>query len=168
MPWSVVALLLVVTFVLQTAVVSLMGLHYADLFLSLALLCGLVMPIYDGRIAAWAIGLVQGLGSQDALGIHALLLGLAAILLTNLRAAVNLSLWWARWLIAFVAAWPVQILYLAYQRFAEGQTVGWIEIVFGSAFSALIAGLFAALVTALPILVTTRRVSEGRRSARRS
>ena len=106
MVWSGFAIALLLAYLLQTGVVALLGVPFVDAFLVLALLCGLVAPTHDARIAAWIAGLVQDLGSADALGIHAFTLGLTGLLLTRLRGVGNVGVWWVRGLAAFLAAWP--------------------------------------------------------------
>lgn len=172
MPWGVFGVLLALVLLLQTSVLSVLGLRTIDLFLIYALVCGLVLPPYDARLAGWIIGFVQGLASAGMVMIHPVALGLTGLLSTVLRAGVNLDLWWVRLLVAFLSAWPGQLLVRIYWRFWDanaGDVLAprepWWSILFGSAWVALAAGLIAAGLTALPALVTHR--SRALRGARR-
>lgn len=158
MSWGLFALTLLVVYVLQTAVVGLFGLPWVDLFLVLALAYGLTVPLHDARIGAWIIGFVQDLGAADALGIHAFALGLTGLLVTALRAMVNVNLWWVRLLVAFPAAWAGAALYRLHLHFwANAPFESWWVLLASSAWTAFVAALAAVIVTAYPRIVTGRR-----------
>jgi cell shape-determining protein MreD len=129
-----------------------------DLFLALALAYGLTAPVHDARIGAWIIGFVQDLGAADALGIHAFALGLTGLLLTSLRAMVNLDLWWVRLLVAIPAAWAGAALYLLHLHlWSNAPFASWWTLLASSAWTAFVAALAAAIVTAYPQMITGRR-----------
>jgi len=158
MAWGLFALTLLVVYVLQTAVVGLFDLPWVDLFLVLALAYGLTVPLHDARIGAWIIGFVQDLGAADALGIHAFALGLTGLLVTALRAMVNLNLWWVRLLVAFLAAWAGVMLYRLHLHFwANAPFESWWALLASSAWTAFVAALAAAIITAYPRIITGRR-----------
>jgi rod shape-determining protein MreD len=106
MPWGLFSVALLVVYLLQTAVLPHVAPPWCDLFVAFALLCGLGGPTTDARLAAWIIGLVQDAGGTGPLGIHALGLGLAVVVVTRLRELLNRELWWVRWLLGFLGAWP--------------------------------------------------------------
>ncbi|MGE0481018.1 MAG: rod shape-determining protein MreD [Phycisphaerae bacterium] len=158
MPWGAFTLVLVVVYVLQTAAVRLLELPAVDLLLAFALFCGLAAGTHDARLAGWIVGFAQDLGSGGPLGPHAVALGLACWILTALRAAVNLHLWWARLAGAFVAALAAQTLLLIHERWWQGLNDG---SAFGAVLTlvaySLIAALVAAGLTQLPIFLAWDR-----------
>jgi cell shape-determining protein MreD len=158
MAWGGFAIALLLAYLLQTGVAALLNIPFFDAFLVLALLCGLLAPTHDGRIAAWIVGLVQDLGSADALGIHAFTLGLTGLLLTHLREIGNISVWWVRGLAAFLAAWPGQLIYLLHLHYwaGHGSASLW-GLVAGAALTSLVAAALAMLINALPWMLRRRR-----------
>lgn len=150
MIWGPFVVALLAVFILQTTVLRFFAPASLDLLLTLALVCGLALPALDARLAGWFTGLALDLGSADPLGLHALLLGAAAFALTHLRELVNSEVWWVRWIIAVVVAWPAQFFAGAYLKWALGAPFGFGALVGHSFLSALLAGLIAALVVALP------------------
>lgn len=167
MSWSGFWIALLVTFVVQTAVVWTLDWRAFDAFLILTLLVGTFAPTHDARLAAWTAGLLQDLGSADVLGVHAFTLGLTALLLTLLREFVNLNLWWARLIAAFVAAWPGQVAYLTYLDYwstSPTYTLGY--VLRESAWTACVAAVVVAGLSALPWFVTRRRRGWSTRAAR--
>lgn len=162
MPWGVLAGAVLLVYLLQTAVVGLLGWSWLDLFLMLTLLVALLAPLHDARIAGWLIGFAQDLGSTDAVGIHAFTLGLACLLLTSIRGILNLRVWWSRLLVVFLCAWPAPFLYALHLRFWAGaDTVGASDIILGSAAHALLAAAIATVLTAWPTLRFRRRRAGG-------
>lgn len=150
MRWLPFAIALLAVLLLQTTVVPFLPLPGLDLLLTLALVCGLVAPAPEARLAGWITGFAKDLDTLGPVGLHALALGLAALLLTRLRELVNLHLWWVRGFIAFVVAVPAELLVLLHQRFLQGLALGPAQIVFGALGHALLAALLAMLVTGLP------------------
>ncbi len=150
MPWSLYAVGLVAAFLLQTAVLPLLHLGAVDLLLTLALVCGLAAPVPDARLAGWGAGFVKDLDTDGPLGLHAVLCGLAVLLLTVVRAQLNLHLWWVRWLLAAAVAWPVELAARLHQHFTLGTSATAGGLVFGSLLTAVVAGLLATLLLALP------------------
>lgn len=161
MRWGWFALALLVTFVVQTAVLPFAHLEFLDLLLVLALVFGLAAPVADARLAGWVVGAAQDLGTDGPMGLHAFALGLAVLALTYLREWVNQYLWWARWLAMFVVAYPAEVLIHLHQRFLQGARLTWLGLVLDPLFTAAVAALVALVVLALPGLF-------GRRARRRS
>jgi cell shape-determining protein MreD len=158
MVWSGFAIALLLAYLFQTGVVALLGAPYVDAFLVLALLCGLLAPTHDARIAGWIAGLAQDLGSADALGIHAFTLGLTALLLTHLREVGNVGVWWVRGPVAFLAAWPGQLIYLLHLHYWAGQgSASLWQLVGNAALTALVAAALAMVINALPWMLRRRR-----------
>lgn len=158
MPWGAFTLALVVVYVLQTAAVRLLDLPAVDLLLAFALFCGLAAGTHDARLAGWLVGFAQDLGSGGPLGPHAVALGVTCWILTALRAAVNLHLWWARLLGAFFAALAGQLLLLVHERWWQGLNEGsvWTAALMLFAYS-FVAALLAAGLTQLPIFLAWDR-----------
>ncbi|MFQ5805204.1 MAG: hypothetical protein ACE5I3_02000 [Phycisphaerae bacterium] len=158
MAWGGFAIALLLAYLLQTGVVALLGVRFFDAFLVLALLCGLLAPTHDGRVAAWIVGLAQDLGGADALGIHAFTLGLSGLLLTRLREVGNVSIWWVRGLAAFLAAWPGQVIYLLHLHYWAGPgSVSFWNLVGTATLTSLLAAVLAMLINALPWVMRRRR-----------
>jgi|GEM_PF-1171602 len=159
MRWGAFALALLVTLLLQNAVLWPLGASWVDLFLVLALLLGLAARTHDACIAGWLTGIVQDLSSAGMLGIHAFALGIAALLLTRLRERVNLSVWWVRLLVTFAAALAAQLIYHVHLVFWEMHpgAVSWWAIVGLSVRSAAIASWLAVSITMLPWLILYNR-----------
>ncbi len=163
MTWGGFSLLLVAVYAVQTGVLALVPLPGFDAFLVLAIVCALRMPRHDARLAGWIIGLVQDLASSDALGIHALTLGLTAVALTWFRERANTELWWVRIATAFLAAILPQYLYLIHLHYWSGRgQASPVELLAQAALTAILAAVAAAAILALPRLSWRRR----RRSAR--
>ncbi|TWT42373.1 hypothetical protein RAS1_35040 [Phycisphaerae bacterium RAS1] len=160
MTWPLFGILLFVTLVVQTTLVPRVSGPFlpVDLFLALGLLCGLSMPLHDARLAAWITGFMQGCESIGAIGIHALSIGLAGLLITKFRETINAQVWWGRALAGFLAALPAQLLLLTYRRVWQSAAIGSAgRIVAMAAAGALIAALLAALAAGLPGLRRRRR-----------
>lgn len=158
MAWGGFAIALLLTYLVQTGVTALLPVPGVDLFLVLALLCGLLAPTHDARIAAWVVGFAQDLGSVDALGIHAFTLGLSAWLLTYLREIINVRAWWVRALAALLAAWPGQLTYLLHVHYWAGSgdaSLG--GLLAAATLTAAVAAALAMLINALPGVVRRRR-----------
>lgn len=153
MPWGALSILVVITLVLQTSVVRLLGVESVDLFLALAIFLGLTAAMYDARLAAWGVGFVQDLASGGPIGLHALALGGAVWLLTMLRGVVNLQLWWARWFVGVLAALPAQIFLAAYMHYALGARLSPFWTVLSVLITSLLAALLATLLTQLPLFL---------------
>lgn len=159
MPWVAFALALLVALLLQTAVLPFLPLVSGlDLMLTLALICGLVAPVHDARLACWVVGFVYGLASIGTLGVHALAYGCAGVVLTRLRTEINVYVWWGRAILAFLGAWPAELMIRLHMRFWQlALPDPWWSMVGGATFSALLASLLAAALTALPGLLSARR-----------
>ncbi len=152
MPWVVFALALLGALLLQTAVLPLLPqLLAVDLLLTLALVCGLVAPLHQARLAAWIVGFVYGLASIGTLGVHALAYGCAGVLLTRLRSEINVYVWWGRAILAFLGAWPAELMIRLHLRFWQlALPDPWWRMVGGATLAALLASLLAAALTGLP------------------
>ncbi len=147
MPWGMFGIGLFVVFLLQATIVRGLGAPYLDLYLAYALFLGLVLPAVDARLAALLVGLAQDLGGADPLGLHAFMLGLAAVILTRLRPLVNLSVWWVRLGVCTLAALPPLLLEFLHARWWRGAPAptwtGFLGIALATAL--LAGGLVAAL-----------------------
>lgn len=152
MPWVVFALALLVALLLQTAVLPLLPQAVTlDLLLTLALVCGLVAPVHEARLAGWIVGFVYGLASIGTLGVHALAYGCAAVVLTRLRSEINVYIWWGRAILAFLGAWPAELMIRLHMRFWQlALPDPWWRIVGGATLTALLVSLLAAALTGLP------------------
>lgn len=160
MAWGAFAIALLLAYLLQKGVAAVLGVPLFDPFLVLALLCGLLAPKYDARIAGWIVGFCQDLGSADALGIHAFTLGLSGLLLTYLREVVNVHAWWVRGLALFLAAWPGQIIYLLHLHYWAGHAAGsFSDLIVAATLTCLVAAALALLINGLPWVVHHRRRS---------
>lgn len=159
MPWGFFTLALLLTFLVQTAVLPFFGGHYIDLLLMLALVCGLAAPTQEARLAGWITGFAQDVGTagDSPVGLHAFALGLAVLAITHLRELVNQRLWWVRWLIGLIVAWPAQLLIQIHLRFLQGAHLSWSRMLWDSLLTALIAALLAGLVLELPAAFGRRR-----------
>ena len=158
MAWGGFAVALLLAYLVQTGVAAVLNVPHFDAFLLVAVLCGLLAPTHDARIAAWITGLVYDLGSADVLGIHAFTLGLTGLLLTWLREMGNVGVWWVRGLAAFLAAWPGQLIYLLHLHYWAGNAAAslW-GLVVTATLSSLVAAILATLISALPRLIHRRR-----------
>lgn len=157
MPWGLFTLVLILAYVLQTTAVPTWALPVVDLLLALALVCGLAGSPPDARLAGWVTGLAQDIGSSGPLGLHALALGLAVMALGRLREMVNRELWWVRALIAFVVAWPAQLLIFLHARFMQDAALSWPALLSQSLLTAVVAALLAALLVGAPGLWRRRQ-----------
>ena len=155
MRWTLFVILLVLVYLAQTALLPQFGIRWLDLFLVTALVCGLVAPTPDARLAAWIVGFVQDLATDGPLGLHALALGLAVLALTFVREQVNLQLWWVRWLMAFIVAYPAEILVRLVagtgHGFVASQVLGW------PLTTAFVGSFLASFLLALPSAFRPRR-----------
>ncbi len=151
MHWGRFWLALVAIALIQTVAIRLVPSSPFDAFLLLALLVSLTGPPADVRLAAWATGLVQDLASADPVGLHALALGLTALILTQLRELVNLSSLWVRALACALAALPGQLLCGGYVYFVAPAAIMTLTQVTGGALAACgLAGIAAAAIVSLP------------------
>ena len=163
MPWGLVSIALLLVYVLQTALLQHIAPAWLDLFLALALTCGLMAPTTEARLAGWIAGLAQDIGTDGPLGLYALAGGLAALILTGLRELVNREVWWVRWLAAFAAGLPAQLLVQLHDRYLQGALVTWGQMVGHALETALVAALLAALAPgAIRLLRRRRRYSVSR------
>ncbi len=159
MAWGGFAIALVLAYLVQVGVAAPLDVSpHFDAFLLVAVLCGLLAPTHDARIAAWITGLAQDLGSADALGIHAFTLGLTGLLLTWLREVGNVGVWWVRGLAVFLAAWFGQLIYLLHLHYWAGNAVAslW-SLVVSATLTALVTAVLATAINAVPRLLQRRR-----------
>jgi cell shape-determining protein MreD len=158
MAWGGFAVALILAYLVQTGLAAVVNLAWFDAFLLVALLCGLLAPVHDARIAAWITGLVYDLGSADVLGIHACTLGLTALLLTRLREVGNIGVWWVRLLAGFLAAWPGQLVYLLHLHYWAGHGAASLGgLIAHAALTGLVAAVIATALSFLPRLFQRRR-----------
>ncbi len=166
MSWALLGIALLVTYVLQTAVVNvldprLLGQPPVDLFLALALVYGLRAPRDDARIAGFLVGLAQDFSGVGPLGIHAFALGLTALLLTSNRDVFRINIWLVRLILAFIMALPAQFVLAAHVRLWLGSAEPAASLLLGGLLTAFAAALLAATATALPWLSAARTASRG-------
>jgi hypothetical protein len=103
--------------------------------------------------------------------VHAFALGLAGVIVTGLRSALNIFSWWGRLLVSFLAGWPAVLFTKLHARYWEGRGDDSLWVLPGQAAGvALTAAILATLITSLPSLgkrraerFTWRRASETRR-----
>lgn len=159
MPWAVFGIALLGVLLLQTTLLAALGLNDdLDLFLVLTILCGLLAPTLDARIAGWLIGLCQDLSSGAGLGPRALALGLTAWLITLLRDWIPVRPLLTRLIVAFVAALPGQMLALAHSFWWRGHgTATFGRLLVLALLSSLLAAVLAVALTCLPWLAQRRR-----------
>jgi rod shape-determining protein MreD len=157
MPWGLFSLALLLAYVLQTAVLQHFASAWLDLPLTLALVCGLMAPTAEARLAGWITGLAQDIGTDSPLGLHAFAAGLAVFALTALRELVNREVWWVRWLAALAVALPAQFLVQLHDRYVQGAAVTWGQMAGHALETALVAALLAALAPGLLRLLKRRR-----------
>lgn len=154
MPWGAFWIVLLVTFVLQSALIRVLGLESLDLLLAFALFCGLTGTLHDARLAGWLIGLAQDMGSGGPVGVHAVGLGLSGLLLTSLRQFANMQVWWARLIVALLAALPGQFFVALHERYWQQAIAGsWWSMLTSVVFISTLAALVAGLLTQLPLFL---------------
>jgi cell shape-determining protein MreD len=156
MIWGAFAIGLLVIYLVQTALQPLLP-AWLDLFVAYALFCGLLAPLYEARLFGWITGLLRDVNTQGPIGVHALALGLAGLLLTHLRELANAEVWWVRWLIGFVAALPGLLGQRLYFWFDPAVHVSLLALLWETIVTAFVASLLAALATTLPALLYRRR-----------
>ncbi len=157
MRWAYFIIALLLVLVLQTGVVAFLGRDWLDLLLALALFYGLTAPAPDARLAGLCTGLAQDVRTGGPMGVHALALGLAGLLLTYFREQVNRHVWWARWVIASIAGLAAQFVVLLHQSYVQHLGYSWGYILLSAALTALVSGLLAALAAGVPHAVRRRR-----------
>ncbi|MBP7744579.1 MAG: rod shape-determining protein MreD [Phycisphaerae bacterium] len=157
MSWRLFIVALLVTYVVQTAILKHFAPEWLNLLLVLALVVGLSAPAIDARLAAWIVGFAVDAGTDGPLGLNALALGLAVLGLTYLREMVNRELWWVRWLAAFLVAMPAQLFVRLYEHYADDTALGWLQLIGQALATSLVAALLAALILHLPALLGRRR-----------
>jgi cell shape-determining protein MreD len=134
-----------------------LGFRVFNLYLVLAILCGLHAATPDARLGAWAAGLTQDALSLSPMGLHALVLGLTGLLLTWLRDTGFAWVGGLRTLAALLAALPGQILYFSWLHFApENGTHSVLRVIGDSLLECTLAALLAAVITHLPWFVPKR------------
>jgi len=157
MRWGPFILILLMAYLLQTALLSHAAPKCVDLLWAVALVCGLTAPAADARLAGWLTGFLQDVGTTGPLGLHALALGLAIMVLTHLRDAVNRELWWVRWLTAALVTLPAQLLIQVHFHYWQGAWGTWWTMLSQSLSTAVVTGLLAALIVGAPRLLHRRR-----------
>jgi hypothetical protein len=152
---------LLVVFLLQKSLVWTLGwdLRSVDLFLALALICGLSAPAADARLAAWVCGLARDLaGAPAELGLHSLTLGLTGLILVWMRDSGGGAVWWTRLVCCVLAAWAGRFVYslLAAMVAGTGSATAWTHIA-ESFWIAPVSSVLALLGMTLPSLFFGRR-----------
>ncbi len=157
MLWALYVLALVLAYLAHTTVPPTWMPEWLDLLLVIALVCGLTAPAAEARLAGWITGLAQDIGTVGPLGLHAFTLGLAALLLTLMRDAVNRTLWWVRSLLAFVAAVPAQVIIVIHYRYYQFVESSWWSLLSSALLTAIAAAVIAATITGLPSMMGRKR-----------
>lgn len=159
MPWAIFAVALLSALLLQTTLLPALGLHDdVDLPLVVAMLCGLLAPTPDARIAGWIAGACQDLSGGAGLGPHAVALGLTVWLLTLLREWAPVRPLMTRTVAVFVASLPGQLLALTHLYWWRGSGDASFWHLFGIAlWIVLWSSIVAILITSLPWLAHRRR-----------
>lgn len=160
MPWNAYVLVLAIAFLLQTAVVRLLGFESIDLLFALALFGALTAPLHDARLAAFWAGMAEDLGSGGLggaggpIGAGAFAFGVSGLIVTWLREIANVQIWWVRLVVAFLGALPGQILLAIYGRVWLELHPGsiWLTIVYVLVLS-FVSALMAAGLTSLPLFL---------------
>lgn len=160
MRWGAFSLLLAAVAVLQTTALGVLHdtfLGSVDLFLVLALLYGLCAPARGAPLAAWLIGLAQDLLSLDALGVHALALSLAVLLLVRLREWTFIEVWWVQIVLGSLGGLVAGLLAALFSAVNLALWSGSAPPVIGAvgpaAVRALVAAILAATIIAAPSLL---------------
>ena len=153
MRWGYFAIALVGVMLAQTALAP----DWVDLFAALAFVIALTAAAPEACLAAWMTGFVQDLASTGRLGIHAVLLGVAAWVLVRVRELVNREIGWVRWLVICVVALPLQYFFVLYQRVWEAAHFTWRSAVVYPLGVAACSALVAALALAVPTFYARRR-----------
>lgn len=158
MRWPRFFIVLLLVYLAQTALLPHLAPPWLDLLLVMALVYGLAAAAPDARLAGWLVGFAKDLDTDAPLGLHALMLGLCVLALTFLREMVNLQLWWVRWIVAFLVAFPAELLVRGYLWFGGGaENLSLMQILAWSLTTALVASFLATLVLALPAALRRRR-----------
>jgi rod shape-determining protein MreD len=155
--WWRFALAVLAVFVVQTTALPQFASPAVDLMLMLALWYAWTAPLPDARLTACLTGLVQDVGTQGPLGLHAVACGLTAWLLTRWREHVNRDVWWVRWIVGSAAVLPTRLLVAVQQRYWQGLTGSWPRLLLDVFLTSVIAGLLAALAVGVPTLLRRRR-----------
>ena len=151
MRWGSFALVLAATYLLQVAVLFVLGWSWLDPFLILALVCALMAPTHEARLAGWITGLVQDLGSIDPLGLHAFTLGLAVWIVTKLREELNVHVIWPRLLVLLFGSFPALLVYWLHRAFwSGGGETSWWSMISQSFTTAAGASVIVLLITIAP------------------
>ncbi len=157
MNWTRFGLALLAVYVAQTVVVPLLPLGALDLFTVLVLLCGMLAPVQEARLASWITGLAQDIGSVDPLGIHAFCQGLTGWVLTRLRDLFNVDIWWPRGVGAFLAAFVGQFAYHLFRAvWMKDGGLGWLAMFAHAGLTALLASAVMVALTSTPRLSVRR------------
>ena len=159
MPWGGLALAIVLAYVVQASLAWLFGPTSFDPFLLLTLCVALFRTNHDARMSGWVIGLAQDLGSADPLDVHAFVLGLTAVFVTQLRQVLNANLWWSRGAILLAAAFPAQLIQVLFLRVRLGWEDSLVSLTWQAFVLSMVATLLAGAFLALPWVAVWRRRS---------
>ncbi len=160
MNWAGLLALTLVAVLLQASLGRLADLPVIelDLLLIITLVCGLITPAHDARLAALLIGFAVDLLSGGTIGLNAFAFGVTGLLVTKFREIINRQVWLGRLLIALLAAMAGQLLLLLELHFVQGVYLGgFAATVWAASRVAAPAALAAALLTLLPQLAPRRR-----------
>jgi rod shape-determining protein MreD len=160
MNWAKLLVALLLAVLLQATVGRLADLPVidVDLPLTLLLVCGLIAPTHDVRLAGLLIGFVVDLLSGGPMGVNTFAFGFTGLAITKLRETVNRHMWLGRLLIALLAALACEFVLLLHLHYLQGADLGgFAHAILAAGRIALPAALAAALLTLLPALAPRRR-----------
>lgn len=160
MNWPKLLAVLLVAVLLQATLGRLLDVPFVeiDLPLTIVLVCGLIAPAHDTRLAALLIGFVVDLLSGGPVGLNAFAFGFIALAATKLREIINRHMWLGRLVIALLAALSGEFILLLHMHYLQGAELGgFARATLTATRIAFPAALIAALLTLLPILAPRRR-----------
>jgi rod shape-determining protein MreD len=160
MNWTRLLAVLLLAVVLQATVGRLVDVPIVDfdLLLVLVLVCGLIAPAHDARMAALLIGFTADLLSGAPIGINTFAFGCTGVVITKLREIINRHVWLGRLVIALLAGLAGEIVLALHQSYVQGTVLGgFMQGLLAASRIALPAATAAALLTLMPALAPRRR-----------
>jgi rod shape-determining protein MreD len=160
MNWAKLLAVLLAAVLLQTTLGRLVDVPLVeiDLPLILVLVCGLISPTHDARLAGLLVGGVVDLLSGGPMGVNTFAFGFTALAVTKLRETINRHMWLGRLLIALLAALTCELVLLLHLHYLQGADLGgFAHAVLTACRIAVPAALAAALLTLVPALAPRRR-----------
>jgi rod shape-determining protein MreD len=160
MNWTRLLAVLLLAVLLQATIGRLVDVPMVDvdLLLVLVLVCGLVAPAHDARMAALLIGFTVDLLSGAPIGINTFAFGCTGLFITKLREVVNRHVWLGRLVIALLAGLVGEIVLALHLCYVQGADLGgFTKGLLAASQIALPAATAAALLTLMPALAPRRR-----------